>query len=96
MRFIPAPDFPTGGVLARDDELLEAYRTGRGRLKLRAKVEIEPAANGKTLLVIREVPYQVNKSAMLERYCASAKRKSRCFPASTIFATNPTARACAR
>ena len=75
MRFIPAPDFPTGGVLARDDELLEAYRTGRGRLKLRAKVEIEPAANGKTLLVIREVPYQVNKSAMLEKILRLSEEK---------------------
>ena len=56
MRYIPAPDFPTGGVLARDGELFEAYQTGRGKLKLRAKVEIEPAANGKTLLVIRENP----------------------------------------
>ena len=75
MRYIPAPDFPTGGVLARDGELFEAYQTGRGKLKLRAKVEIEPAANGKTLLVIREIPYQVNKSAMLEKILRLSEEK---------------------
>ena len=75
MRHIPAPDFPTGGVLARDGELFEAYQTGRGKLKLRAKVEIKPAANGKTLLVIREIPYQVNKSAMLEKILRLSEEK---------------------
>ena len=75
MRHIPAPDFPTGGVLSKDGELLEAYRTGRGKLRLRAKVEIEPAANGKTLLVITEIPYQVNKSAMLEKILRLSEEK---------------------
>ncbi len=75
MQYIPAPDFPTGGVLSKDGELLEAYRTGRGKLRLRAKVEIEPAANGKTLLVITEIPYQVNKSAMLEKILRLSEEK---------------------
>ena len=75
MRHIPAPDFPPGGVLAADGELLEAYRTGRGKLKLRAKVEIEPAPNGKKLLVITEIPYQVNKSAMLEKILRLSEEK---------------------
>ena len=75
MRHIPAPDFPTGGVLAADAELLEAYRTGRGKLKLRAKVDIEPASGGKTLLVISEIPYQVNKSAMLEKILRLSEEK---------------------
>ena len=75
MTHIPAPDFPTGGVLARDGELVEAYRTGRGRLKLRARVEIEPGQAGRTLLVIKEVPYQVNKAAMLEKILHLSEEK---------------------
>lgn len=62
-------------MLSKDGELLEAYRTGRGKLRLRAKVEIEPAANGKTLLVITEIPYQVNKSAMLEKILRLSEEK---------------------
>ncbi len=67
MRILPAPDFPTGGLLLQNGEIKKAYETGRGRLTLRAKVEIEEAANGKKNLVITELPYQVNKAAMLEK-----------------------------
>ncbi len=67
MQYIPAPDFPTGGVLLADSELEQAYETGRGKLLLRAKIEIEKGIAGRKLIVIHEVPYQVNKATLLEK-----------------------------
>ena len=67
MRIMPGPDFPTGGVLLNNEEIRKGYETGRGRLTLRARVAIEDGANGRKLIVITEVPYQVNKAAMLEK-----------------------------
>ena len=67
MVFIPAPDFPTGGILLKDDELKLAYETGRGKLQVRAKVDIEQGNAGRTLLVITEMPYQVGKAQLLEK-----------------------------
>ena len=67
MNVLPAPDFPTGGRLIRNDEIRSAYETGRGKLTLRAKVHIEDGAAGRKLIVITEVPYQVPKAAMLEK-----------------------------
>ena len=67
MQVLPAPDFPTGGRLIRNDEIKNAYATGRGKLTLRAKVHIEDGSAGRKLIVITEVPYQVPKAAMLEK-----------------------------
>ena len=67
MKYIPAPDFPTGGVLACTDELYQAYETGRGKIQLRAKVEIEKGNAGRTLLVVTEMTYGKNKAAVLEK-----------------------------
>ena len=67
MNVLPAPDFPTGGRLIRNDEIRNAYETGRGKLTLRAKVHIEDGSAGRKLIVITEVPYQVPKAAMLEK-----------------------------
>ena len=75
MEVMPGPDFPTGGLLARDEELTQAYETGRGKLKLRAKVHIEDGAAGRKLIVIDEVPYQVNKAAMLEKILRVSEEK---------------------
>ena len=75
MAVMPGPDFPTGGLLARDEELTQAYETGRGKLKLRAKVHIEDGAAGRKLIVIDEVPYQVNKAAMLEKILRVSEEK---------------------
>ncbi len=75
MRYIPAPDFPTGGVLIRDEELKVAYETGRAKLQVRAKVEIEQGSAGRTLLVVTEVPYQVNKAQMLEKILRLSEEK---------------------
>jgi len=67
MQILPGPDFPTGGVLLNNEEIRKGYETGRGKLTLRARVHVEDGANGKKMLVITEVPYQVNKAAMLEK-----------------------------
>ena len=67
MQILPGPDFPTGGILIRNDELKKSYETGRGKLTLRARVSVEEGTAGRSLIVISEVPYQVNKAAMLEK-----------------------------
>ena len=75
MRIIPAPDFPTGGYILSTSELKTAYETGRGRLILRAKTHFEQQKNGKTLIVITELPYQVNKATMLTKILATAQKR---------------------
>lgn len=75
MRAVPAPDFPTGGVLLDTPEIREAYETGRGKLTLRAKVTIENGSAGRTLLVIHEVPYGVAKAQMLEKILRLSEEK---------------------
>lgn len=75
MKYMPAPDFPTGGVLIKDDELLKAYETGRGKLQVRAEVSIEKGSAGRSLIVITQIPYQVNKSLMLERILKLSEEK---------------------
>lgn len=67
MKILPGPDFPTGGILLKNEELIRGYETGRSKLTLRARVSIEDGSAGRKLIVITEVPYQVNKSAMLEK-----------------------------
>ncbi len=57
MHYVKGPDFPTGGIVINEDELLEIYETGTGKIKLRGKVEVEQAKGGKTNLVITEIPY---------------------------------------
>lgn len=75
MGYIPAPDFPTGGVLLNTEEIEKAYETGRGRLLLRAKVHIENGNSGRKLLVITEMPYQVAKAGMLEKILKLSEEK---------------------
>ena len=65
-RIIKGPDFPTGGNILGKAGILSAYRTGRGRIKLRAQAEIITKPNGREEILITEIPYQVNKSRMLE------------------------------
>ncbi len=79
MKHIPAPDFPTGGVLACGKELLQAYETGRGKVQLRAKVHIEDGSAGRKLLVITEMTYGKNKSAVLERILRLSEEKKALF-----------------
>ncbi len=66
MEYIPSPDFPTGGLIIAN-ELIQAYKTGRGKITLRAKITAEKADNGKTNLIITELPYQVNKAQLLRK-----------------------------
>ena len=66
MKYIPAPDFPTGGIIIAGEELKTAYETGKGKIIVRAKVKLENSGD-KQSLVITELPYQVNKSALLQK-----------------------------
>ena len=66
MEYIPSPDFPTGGLIIAN-ELIQAYKTGRGKITLRAKISAEKTDNGKTNLIITELPYQVNKAQLLRK-----------------------------
>lgn len=79
MTLIPGPDFPTGGYLLNLEQLKEAYATGRGKIALRAKTTIEKGVNGKSLIVINEMPYQVNKAAMLEKILQVTEQKKDMF-----------------
>ena len=67
MHCIKSPDFPTGGSIHGKDELKKAYETGRGRITLRSKTEIETTKGGKTRIVVTELPYEVRESAMLKK-----------------------------
>jgi len=79
MRHIKAPDFPTGGVLHGLDELRQAYETGKGKITLRAKVDIEYTKTGKPLIVISELPYEVKESNMLRKIEALREQKKDMF-----------------
>jgi DNA gyrase subunit A len=67
MKHIKAPDFPTGGYIVAGEELEEAYKTGRGKIKIRARVNIEKESGDKQSLIISELPYQVNKANLLKK-----------------------------
>ena len=68
IEYVPGPDFPTGGVIVEPREnILEAYRTGRGSFRLRAKWEIEDLGRGQWQVVVTEIPYQVQKSRLIEK-----------------------------
>ncbi len=79
MKIIPAPDFPTGGFILENSEVELAYRTGRGKVYMRAKTHFEEQKNGKTFIVITELPFQVNKAAMLEKILAVSQEKKALF-----------------
>ena len=75
MKIIPGPDFPTGGVLVDNEEIRKGYETGRSKLSVRARVDIEDGASGRKLIVIHEIPYTVNKAAMLEKILKLSEEK---------------------
>ena len=64
---MPGPDFPTGGLIMGKKGILDAYETGRGNLTIRAKCEIEEKKNGRASIVVKEIPYQVNRKRLLEK-----------------------------
>jgi DNA gyrase subunit A len=67
MQYIPGPDFPTAAIINGRAGIVQAYKTGRGRIYLRAKAEIETEESGKASIIVHELPYQVNKARLLER-----------------------------
>lgn len=79
MEHIKGPDFPTGGYMLNMKQLKTAYETGRGKIALRAKTNIEKGLNGKTTIVITEMPYQINKAAMLEKILRTTEQKKNMF-----------------
>ncbi len=67
MQFVKGPDFPTGALIVGGAELREAYATGKGRIVMRARTEVEEMRNGRMAIIVTEIPYQINKSLILER-----------------------------
>ena len=75
MEYIPAPDYPTGALILGRAAVKQAYRTGKGSAVLRAKTEIEEMPNGKSKIIITEIPYQVNKAKLIENIADQVKDK---------------------
>ncbi len=75
MEYVPAPDYPTGALILGRGGVKQAYRTGRGSAILRAKTEIEELPNGKSRIIITEIPYQVNKAKLIENIADQVKDK---------------------
>jgi len=75
MEYIPGPDFPTAGIILGREGIRRAYHTGRGSITIRARVEIEQAANGKESIIVTELPYQVNKAKLIEKIAELVREK---------------------
>ena len=75
MRYIKGPDFPTGAIIEGKDNIKNAYLTGRGILRVKAKVEIEEMKNNKSRILVSELPYQVNKARLIEKTAELVKDK---------------------
>lgn len=75
MEFVPAPDYPTGALILGRGSIRQAYRTGRGSAIIRARTEIEELPNGKSRIIITEIPYQVNKAKLIENIADQVKDK---------------------
>tara|TARA_B100000963_G_scaffold118983_1_gene103640 strand:- start:296 stop:2869 length:2574 start_codon:yes stop_codon:yes gene_type:complete len=75
MKYIPGPDFPTGGIIIGKDIIKEGYTKGRGSFKIRGKISIEQIKGGRERLVITSIPYQVNKSVLNERIAQLVREK---------------------
>ena len=75
MQFIKGPDFPTSAIIMGKESISEAYRTGRGKVKVRARAVIEELPKGKQQIVVTEIPYQVNKAKLVERIAELVKDK---------------------
>ena len=73
MEFMPGPDFPTGGMIIGDEGIRQAYSTGRGRIIMRGTATIEEKPNGRFVITITEIPYQLNKTTLIERIAELAR-----------------------
>lgn len=74
-KYIPGPDFPTGGIILGRSGIRQAYETGRGSIIIRSKVKIEEMDNGKKRIIVYEIPYQVNKATMIEKIASLVREK---------------------
>ncbi len=75
MKYVKGPDFPTGGIICGRDGIKDAFSTGRGKITIRARVSIERQKNGKDNILITEIPYQVNKTSLIETIAALVQDK---------------------
>ncbi len=75
MRIIPGPDFPTGGIILGRSGIRQAFETGRGGIPLRARAEIEEIRKDRNAIIVREIPYQVNKNSLIERIAELVRSK---------------------
>jgi DNA gyrase subunit A len=75
LEIIPGPDFPTAAIISGRKGIVEAYKTGRGKIYLRARAEIEQEDNGKETIIVHELPYQVNKARLIEKIADLVKEK---------------------
>lgn len=75
IEMVPGPDFPTGGIIIGTTGIKQAYKTGKGRVIIRGKVRVEDIKSGKQAIVITEIPYQVNKSSLIEKIAALVRAK---------------------
>ena len=75
LNIVKGPDFPTGGMILGTAGIEEAYRTGRGKIRVRAVTDIEPMANGKNRIVVTELPYMVNKARLIEKIAELVRDK---------------------
>jgi len=75
MKYLKGPDFPTGGLIMGSAGIREAYETGRGRVVVRAKAHTEPIKQGKTAIIVTEIPYQVNKALLIEKIAELVREK---------------------
>ena len=75
MEHIPGPDFPTAALISGRKGIVDAYRTGRGKIYMRARAEIETEDNGKETIIVTEIPYQVNKARLIEKIAELVKEK---------------------
>jgi DNA gyrase subunit A len=73
LKFIPGPDFPTGGIIVGDEGIRQAYSTGRGRIVVRGRAHIEEMKGNRYRIVITEIPYQLNKTSLIERIADLAR-----------------------
>ncbi|OLQ73456.1 DNA gyrase subunit A [Photobacterium proteolyticum] len=75
MEYIPGPDFPTAALISGRKGIIDAYKTGRGKVYMRSKAEIEADKNGKETIIVTEIPYQVNKARLIEKIAELVKDK---------------------
>ena len=94
MEFIPAPDFPTGGIICGRAGIQRAYATGRSQITVRCRHTVEEHRNGRESIIITEIPYQINKSTLLEKMADEVK-DGRITGISDSCATRATRTACA-